>query len=66
MKLDRLDQAPFPIDPSDGFGERVLAAASRQPRLLRRPSLWPELLDGVGWAAAVWLGVVFFSHFLSS
>jgi hypothetical protein len=63
MKLDRLDQARFPIDPSDGFGERVLAAASRQPRL-RRPSLWPELLDGIGWAAAVWLGVVFFSRFI--
>ena len=66
MKLDRLDQARFPIDPSDGFGERVLAAANRQPRLLRRPSLWPELLDGVGWAAAVWLSVVFVSRFFSS
>lgn len=57
MKLDRLDHARFPIDPARGFGERVLSAAARlEPRRPpARPSLLPEFLDGLGWAAAVWV-----------
>lgn len=60
MKLNRIDQARFPLDPSAGFGDRVLAAARRlEPdhhhRHPARPSLLPELLDGIGWAAAVWV-----------
>lgn len=57
MKLERLDQARYPIDPSRGFGERVLAAARREPHRAApaRPSRLPEVLDGIGWAAAVWV-----------
>jgi hypothetical protein len=64
MKLDRLEQARFPSDPSRGFADRVLAAARRQPRLIRPPSLLPEFLDGLGWAAAVWVGGFLLREFL--
>lgn len=63
MNLDRLDQARFPTGPSAGFTARVLAAASREPRP-KRPSPLPELLDWVGWAAAVWMGGIYLRQFL--
>jgi hypothetical protein len=55
MKLDRLDQARFPSEPGAGFRENVWTAA-RMIKRPARPSLLPELLDAVGWAAAVWVG----------
>jgi|SoiMethySBSTD1v2_1073268.scaffolds.fasta_scaffold580678_2 hypothetical protein len=51
----KLDQARFPMNPSAGFDRRVLAAARLELRPTR-PSLLPELLDGLGWTAAVWVG----------
>lgn len=51
----KLEQARYPASPREGFGLRVLAASREVPRL-RRPSLLPEVLDGVGWAAALWVG----------
>ncbi len=64
MKYDRLDQARFPYNPSDGFGRRVLAAARTEARP-KRPALWPELLDGVGWVAAMWTGAFLLRQLLS-
>ena len=51
----KLDQARFPMKASEEFMERVLLAARRELRP-KRPSLLPELLDGLGWAAAMWVG----------
>lgn len=51
----KLDQARFPMNPSTGFARRVLAEARIAPQPTR-PSLPPELLDGLGWTAAVWVG----------
>ena len=62
MKLERLDQARFPIDPSDGFGERVREAARREARLAR-PTILPEILDGIGWAAAMFVGGFLLTEF---
>ena len=59
----KLDQARFPLNPSAGFSRRVMAAARLEPRP-ERPSLLPELLDGLGWTAAVWLSGVLLSVFL--
>jgi hypothetical protein len=51
----KLEQARFPQGPSEGFTVRVLSAARSEPRL-KQPSLLPEILDGLGWAAAMWVG----------
>lgn len=51
----KLDQARFPMKASEEFMERVPLAARRELRP-KRPSLLPELLDGLGWAAAMWVG----------
>lgn len=63
MKLERLDQARFPMHPAPGFADRVLSAARREPRP-QRPTFIPELLDGIGWAAALWVGGVIILQFL--
>lgn len=64
MQLNRLDTARFPAEPGEAFTARVLAAARREPRPVARPSLLPELLDGIGWAAAVWVCGMFARQFL--
>ena len=51
----KLDQARFPMKASEEFMERVPLGARRELRP-KRPSLLPELLDGLGWAAAMWVG----------
>jgi hypothetical protein len=35
------------------------------PVSLRGPSLIPELLDGVGWAAAIWIGAFLLNRIVS-
>ena len=64
MKLDRLDQARFPVEPGAGFQESVWTAA-RMIKRPARPSLLPELLDAVAWASAVWVGGYLAAQFFS-
>ena len=65
MKLDRLDRARFPIEPARGLGERVPPVATRlELPFPAPPSLLPEFLDGIGWAAAVWVCGLFLREVL--
>lgn len=53
----RMDALGLPVRAPDAFGERVTRLARNTPRMTPRPPTWiPELLDGIGWAAAFWVG----------
>jgi hypothetical protein len=55
-----LEEAYAAVAPPPGFAARVRLRARRTPAA-RPPSAWPEVLDFIGWAAVLAVGVALYS-----